>query len=106
MTVRVQIWARKSENMSDEEFGDYWITKHAPIARDGYANLQKYVVHLVTRVPGGRRAPYDGMAELKWEDRQGFKADMDSEANRRATEDLAAFTSEFGLVYVDEARIK
>ena len=40
------------------------------------------------------------MAELTWEDRDGFKADMGSEANARATEDLKAFGAAFGLLFV------
>jgi uncharacterized protein (TIGR02118 family) len=104
--VRVHIWLRKKEGMSAEDFRDHWINTHAPIARDGYDHLQGYVVSLVTRVPDGQTAPYDGVAELTWEDRDGFKTDMQSEANARATEDLATFTDGMGLVYVEQTVVK
>lgn len=104
--VRIHIWVRKKEGMSDEAFADYWRTTHAPIARDGYAHLAGYVVNLVTRVPEGQERPYDGVAELSWEDRDGFKADMASEAAVRATEDLATFSSAFGLLFVDQTAVK
>ena len=52
--VRVHIWLRRKDGLSSEEFREYWLSTHAPIARDGYANLRGYVVHDVTRVPGGR----------------------------------------------------
>ena len=38
---------RKKDGMSAEEFGRYWVEQHAPLARDGYANLRGYVVNLV-----------------------------------------------------------
>jgi uncharacterized protein (TIGR02118 family) len=75
---------------------------HAPIARDGFEHLTGYTVTLVTRSPEGAERPYDGVAELTWEDRDGFKADMASEANQRATEDLKNFGSAFGLLFVGD----
>ena len=104
--VRVHIWLRKKEGMSAEEFRDYWMTKHAPIAGEGYERLQGYEVDVVTRVPEGQEAPYDGVAVLTWQDRDGFKADMASEVAKRSTEDLANFTSAFGLLFVDHAVVK
>jgi uncharacterized protein (TIGR02118 family) len=104
--VRIHIWIRKKEGMSDEEFADYWRTTHAPIARDGYEHLVGYVVSLVTRVPEGQERPYDGVGELTWEDRDGFKADMASEAAARATDDLANFSSASGLLFVDQTVVK
>ena len=104
--VRVHIWLRRKDGMSLEEFRDYWIERHAPIARDGYDHLTGYTVNLVTRVPEGQEAPYDGVAELTWEDRDGFKADMASEVAKTSTKDLANFTSGFGLLFVDQVVAK
>ena len=104
--VRVHIWLRRKEGMTAEEFLEYWTNRHAPISRDGYENLKGYVVNVVTRVPEGQEAPYDGLAELWWEDREGFSADMKSEAAARGTEDLKNFTSAFGLLFVEQAIVK
>ena len=104
--VRVHIWLKKKDGVSAEEFTDYWLNQHAPISLDGYANLKGYVVSVVTRVPEGQQAPYDGVAELTWEDRDGFRADMASEAAKAGTEDLAAFTAGFGLLFVDQHVVK
>jgi uncharacterized protein (TIGR02118 family) len=102
----VHIWLRKKAGMSDEEFRDYWLTTHAPIARDGYPHLRGYVVHLVTRVPEGQERPFDGVAELSWEDRDSFKADMASETASVSTKDLDNFTDGYGLLFIDRQIVK
>jgi len=104
--VRVHIWLRKKEGISADEFRDYWLSKHAPIARDGYEHLRGYEVELVTRVPEGQQAPYDGVAVLTWDERDGFSADMKSAPGRQATDDLENFTSAFGLLFVEHAVVK
>jgi uncharacterized protein (TIGR02118 family) len=104
--VRAHIWMRKKEGMEQEEFRVYLENTHAPIARDGYEHLKGYVIDAVTRIPQGQEAPYDAMAELTWEDREGFSADMKSEAAARGTEDLKNFTSAFGLLFVDQVIVK
>lgn len=103
--VRAHIWLRRKEGMTAEEFRDHWVNVHAPIARDGFPGLVSYRIHVVTRVPEGATAPYDGIAELTWRDRDSFTASMKSEANRLATEDLGAFSSASGLLFVEEATV-
>jgi uncharacterized protein (TIGR02118 family) len=104
--MKAHIWLRKKSGMSDDEFREYWLDTHAPIARDGYQHLRGYRVALVTRVPEGQDRPYDGVAELTWDDRDGFKSDMASETAKRSTDDLANFTDAFGLLFVDEHTVK
>ena len=104
--VRVHIWIKKKDDMAADDFRDYWLNKHAPIAGTGYPRLKGYVVNLVSRVPEGQRAPYDGVAELTWDSRDDFRADMSSDAAKRATEDLQNFTDEVGLLFVDQSVVK
>jgi len=99
---KVHIWMKRKDGMSEEEFRDYWLQKHAPIARDGYEHLRGYVVNVTTGAPKGQPLFYDGVAELSWESRDDFVADMKSEASRAGTEDLANFTDGFGLLYIDQ----
>jgi|SRR5205807_5816097 len=103
---KAHIWLRKKDGMSEEDFAQYWLEKHAPIARDGYEHLKGYVVDLVTGAPKGTEPIYDGVSELSWDSRDDFVADMKSDASRTATEDLASFTDGFGLVFVEQHVIK
>ena len=103
---RAQIWVKKKDGMSTEEFRDYWLSNHAPIARDGYENLRGYTVHLVTGAPGGAEPLFDGIAEMTWDDREAFVADMRSEAAARGNEDLDNFATGFGMVYVETHTVK
>lgn len=103
---RVHIWVRKKAELEVDAFRDYWLDRHAPIARDGYEHLKGYVVHLVTRVPSGQQAPYDGVATLTWDSREDFSADMKSDAAKRGAEDLEAFAAESGLLFVEETVVK
>jgi uncharacterized protein (TIGR02118 family) len=104
--MKVLIWARKRDEMSDEEFRDHWLNTHAPIAGSGYEHLKGYTVNLVTRTPEGQERPFDGIAELSWDDRDGFKADMKSEASARGAEDLKTFSSGSGLLFIEQHVVK
>jgi uncharacterized protein (TIGR02118 family) len=103
---RVHIWLRKKEDATSEEFARHWLDVHAPIARDGYRHLQGYVVNLVTGAGRDQEVPYDGVAEMTWERREDFVADMKSEAAAAGAEDLKTFTASMGLLFVEQHVVK
>ena len=111
----VHIWLRRRGDLSPEGFREYWLTKHAPLARDGYEHLRSYRTAIVSGAPRldptdleawREVVPYDGVATLTWDDRDGFSADMKSETAKTSTEDLSNFTDGFGLLFVDEDIVK
>ncbi|MFN2544045.1 MAG: EthD domain-containing protein [Actinomycetota bacterium] len=103
---RAQIWLRKKDGMSSEDFKQYWLEKHAPISRDGYEHLKGYVVNLVAGAPKGTDPIFDGVAELTWDSRDDFVADMKSETAAAGSEDLQNFTDGFGMVFVEQHTVK
>ena len=103
---RVHIWLRKKDDLSAEEFADHWLKVHAPIAVDGYEHLRGYVVNVVTGAGRDQEVPYDGVAELSWDSREDFVADMRSEAAARGAEDLKTFTSTVGMLFVEQHPMK
>ena len=103
---KAHIWLKKKQGMSDDDFRSYWVEKHAAIARDGYEHLRGYVVNVATGAPKGQEAPFDGVAELTWDSRDDFVADMKSEASQAGSDDLAGFTDGFGLYFVEQHVVK
>ena len=103
---KAHIWLRKKDGRSTEDFQQHWLEKHAPIARDGYEHLKGYVVNIAIGAPRGQQLPYDGVAELTWDSRDDFAADMKSDASKAGAEDLASFTDGFGMVFVEQHVVK
>jgi uncharacterized protein (TIGR02118 family) len=103
---KAHIWLKKKDGMSEEDFRAYWLEKHALIARDGYEHLKGYVVNVATGAPKGQEAPFDGVAELTWDSRDDFVADMKSETAQAGNDDLANFTDGFGLYFVEQHVVK
>ena len=102
----VHIWVKRKQDMDPEAFRDHWLNRHAPIARDGYEHLKGYVVHLATGAPKGQEPLFDGVAELTWDSREDFGADMRSDAAKAGTEDLERFADSFGLTFTERHVVK
>ncbi|WP_224269116.1 EthD family reductase [Haloprofundus salinisoli] len=86
MIKLVELLVRR-DGMSHEEFVDYWLNEHSPIARE-MPGLQKYV----TSVPKDpERTEYDGVLELYFEDSEAMAAAFDSEAGERTLADAEQF---------------
>ena len=100
------IWLKRKDGISDEDFRSYWLEKHSPISRDGYEHLKSYTVNLVVGAPKGTEPPFDGVAELTWDSRDDFVADMKSEAGAAGSEDLGNFTDGFGMYFVERVVVK
>ena len=109
--VKLIICAKRKTWMTRKEFDAYWQNQHGPLVKsvpEFMRHVRKYVqCHILANsAPLGAAAPYDGVAELRWDTRDDFVADMKSEASRAGNEDLANFTESFGLVYVDQHTVK
>jgi uncharacterized protein (TIGR02118 family) len=103
---RVQIWLKRKDGMSVDQFRAHWLERHAPIATEGYEFLRGYVVNVVTGAPRGQEPIYDGVAELTWDSREDFAADMKSNAARAGAQDLEGFTDGFGMAFVEQHVVK
>ena len=97
------ILLKKKENMTDEDFADYWVHIHAPIAKK-MPGLRKYVVNLV-RKPPERESQYQGVVELWFENKQSMKTAFASVDGRLTSEDTHKFVSDMTVLYIDEHEI-
>ena len=96
----------RAEDTSMEEFRDHWLDEHAPIAED-VPGLEKYTISFPSEPEA---APYDGVAELYFEDDDALSEGLDSDAMAEAEADVPNFADPTDVlnmvveenVYVDQ----
>jgi uncharacterized protein (TIGR02118 family) len=91
---------RKKESMSDEEFSNYWLGRHAPLARK-MPGLRKYVVNVVKRPPN-REPEYHGVVELWFDDIDAMKKGFASPEGVATQRDTENFSAKLTTLYTDE----
>jgi uncharacterized protein (TIGR02118 family) len=79
----------KLPNLSDEEFHRYWRDVHGPIG-SRVPGCRKYVQSHAVQL-GKTRPPYDGCAEMWFDDREAYKKAMRSAELKAALEDEKNF---------------
>lgn len=77
----------RDPDLTHEEFADYWLEQHSPIAAD-LPGVKKYVTSLPT---DPERSEYDGVLELYFEDREALSAAFDSKAGEETMADAEEF---------------
>ena len=93
--IRVTFLLRKKPELSAEEFYRYWLEEHGPLvaSQAKHLNTLRYVqVHTLddpatarmAEARGGMEAPYDGVAEMWFEDREALVASTQTKQGRRA----------------------
>lgn len=97
--IRLTFLLRRRAEMSLDEFQTYWRQNHGPLVAKNARklNVLRYVqVHTLDdpineQLPGARGAmepPYDGVAELWWNDREEVVAALEDPAGQAAGEEL------------------
>ncbi|MCR9121691.1 MAG: EthD family reductase [Phyllobacteriaceae bacterium] len=103
--IKLIALVKKKRSMTVGEFRDYWINVHAPLARK-IPGMRGYRIN-VAGAPGDMTpAPYDGTAEIWFDDRAAMEAGLSSPENDVAGGDVVNFTDDLVfLVCEDEAVI-
>lgn len=83
-----------------ETFERRYIDGHLPLIRE-YDNIKELSMHKVTRTIMGE-FPYSYVFTGTWADKEGWKADMNSEKAAKATEDAKSFAPPFDVVVLEE----
>jgi len=96
--VKLIFCVRRLASMSDAAFHRYWREEHGPLVlRHAEAlGIRRYVqthalpggVSDALRAARGAAEPFDGVAELWWDDLESLVAATASEAGRRASAEL------------------
>jgi uncharacterized protein (TIGR02118 family) len=99
----MMILLKKKSTFTDEEFANYWLGTHAPLA-EKMPGLRKYVVNLV-RSPPNREPEYNGVVELWFDDVASMKKAFSSSEGTATQQDTAKFTDNLTTMYIDEHAI-
>jgi uncharacterized protein (TIGR02118 family) len=87
----------RAEGASREEFREWWLEQHAPLARQ-LPGLRRLVFNVVET----EGASYDGVSELWFDSEEAFEAAYASEIGRRVAADSLANVSARVRLLVDE----
>ena len=98
--VKLTFCLHRLPHLTRAQFQEYWLNKHGPLVRSHAKALvsSRYVQTHATETPfdaglrGARGAPepYDGIAELWWDDEAAFDRSMRDAAAREAGKILVA----------------
>ncbi len=102
-TFKQIVLLRKKQTMSDEEFAEYWLETHAPIAKK-MPGLRRYVINIVKRPPN-REPDYHGIVEMWFDDKDSMKQAFASPEGVATQKDAEAFASEIRTLFIEEHNI-
>jgi len=94
MSIKMSVYYRPPAEV--EAFEKRYLEGHLPLVRK-YEKMQHSSFHKATRVLAGD-FPYAYVFTGTWGDREGWKADMNSEPAKAATEDAQEFAPPFDVV--------
>jgi uncharacterized protein (TIGR02118 family) len=97
---KMMILLKKKPTLTDEEFVNYWLETHAPVAKK-MPGLRKYVVNVVKRPPN-REPDFHGVVELWFDDVASMKKAFSSPEGAATQKDTEAFTASLTTMYIDE----
>lgn len=84
---------KRPEFQNWDEFRNYWVNSHAPIAAK-MPGLCKHTVNPILPDQPRQGIPFDGIAELWWDDVESFKASVASPEGVATFEDAWKFLDE------------
>jgi uncharacterized protein (TIGR02118 family) len=96
--IKVLAVLHKRPDISSMEFVRYWREVHAPLAQK-MEGVRRYVINPALEAFALGAPPFDGLAELWFDDAPSARAAFASPAGVATTQDLANFTQ------VDKVRI-
>ena len=96
---KAAILLKRKDGVGKDEFADWWLNRHAPLARD-LPGVRRVVFNLVTE------GPYDGISELWFDSAAALEAAYASEHGRRVAADTLSMVAERTRLPVAEHVIK
>ncbi len=101
---KAMILLKRKDSVSREEFAEWWLTKHKPLAQ-GLPGLRRAVFNLVAENPEADAA-YDGVSELWFDSQSDFEAAYASDTGKAVAADSMANVGTRERLLVSEHVIK
>jgi uncharacterized protein (TIGR02118 family) len=109
VTYKMIFGAKRRPGMSREDFGRYWTTTHASIAKR-VPGIERYVINLAPDLSGsGREQAYDGFAEVWFESEQAMRESARSPEIRAVLDDepnLFDLSTRFSVIVREHVMVK
>ena len=88
--IKMVFLVHRRPDLSAEEFSKYWREKHAAIAKT-LPGLRKYIQNHSEPAPDGIAPPYDGFAEMWFDDEEALDAALATDEGKATVADTANF---------------
>lgn len=99
--IKLVALVRKKPEMSRDAFRDYWLGTHAPLAA-AIPGMRGYRINIAGDPGGQPPAPYDGSAEIWFDDRAAMEAGLGSPEGAVAGADTARFANAIEFLVTEE----
>lgn len=99
--IKLVALVRRKPGMDAGAFRDYWLQVHAPKAA-AIPGMRGYRINIAGDPGGQPAAPYDGSAEIWFDDRAAMEAGLGSEQGRIAGDDTAHFAASIEFLVTEE----
>jgi uncharacterized protein (TIGR02118 family) len=84
--LKMMFMVRRRSDLDADTFSKYWRETHAPIAKM-IPGLRKYIQHHAIPGPDGSIPPYDGIAEMWYDDAAALEQAMSTQEGQAAQAD-------------------
>lgn len=99
--IKMIAFVKKKPELSREEFVRLWVEEHTKLSK--VLGMKGYRINVaIEPQPGGNQAPYDGTAEIWWEDLESMQAALSSSQGLLAAKDTERFCERLEFVYTEE----
>lgn len=99
--IKLVALVKRKDGLSQDGFREYWVKKHAPLARQ-IPGMRGYRIN-VTQDPGTLPpAPYDGSAEIWFDDRAAMDTGLGSRQGDIAGADTQNFADSVTFLVTEE----
>jgi uncharacterized protein (TIGR02118 family) len=76
-TVKILELMRRKDALTHEEFMQHWEEKHGPLVARVVPGITRYVQNHLISLDGGEEPPFDGVAEVWYDEQTSWQTLMD-----------------------------